>query len=330
MKKILCAILTLVCILALCSCELIEQFLSYERVEATISPNEMSTPADMGKEEPQKPETTTPDKGSEETTPADPGKDGNNDGIPDNEQNTTKPENTPPEPDPETITVTVVWQSGGIACHNATVTTTSPATLSYVYRLFAEKIHGEYFYIEVLSIDGIQINGKWVDASEVIYVQDGDYIYATEWNAELSSHLHVWDGGECVRCHEKCSHEEWNDNVCFFCKFECWHNEWEWNVCATCPFVCTHENIRSDGQCQLCQMYVGADVLNIEIYEDYEEKPYYYQTYATTLRGVILALYPDSLLNKIESEYDFYFNGTPIDSSYLITESGRIDMVKRQ
>jgi hypothetical protein len=328
MKKILCAILTLVCILALCSCDLIEKFISYDPGSkvTTTTPNkneaETKEPTDDRIEE------TTYDNNHSCTTPADE----NNNGIPDVEEpvdGTTGDVGTD-VPTPQTITVTVEWQSGGVVNHKETVTTEASATLSYVYRLFAEKIHGEYFYAEVLSIDGIQINGKWVDASEVIYVQDGDYIYATEWNAELSSHLHVWDGGQCVRCGEACSHDEWHDNVCFFCKFECWHNEWEWNVCATCPFVCTHENIRSDGQCQLCQMYVGADVLNIEIYEDYEEKPYYYQTYATTLRGVILALYPDSLLNKIESEYDFYFNGTPIDSSYLITESGRIDMVKRQ
>ena len=301
-----------------------------DRLEANLPTD--ATP-DVNVSEDKKPtddriEETTYDNNHSCTTPADE----NNNGIPDVEEpvdGTTGDVGTD-VPTPQTITVTVEWQSGGVVNHKETVTTEAPATLSYVYRLFAEKIHGEYFYAEVLSIDGIQINGKWVDASEVIYVQDGDYIYAIEWNAELSSHLHVWDGGACVRCYENCSHEEWNGIVCFFCKFECWHNEWEWDMCKTCPYVCTHEVLEFDNQCQKCRMYIGEEYLNIEFYEDYEETPFCRQIQARTLRSFLQAIYPQYWAQKFEEECDFYFNGMPIDGTFLITESGRIDMVNRQ
>ena len=46
MKKLLCVLLITVCVLALASCDLLEQFLSYERVEATVNNNPSYTVPD--------------------------------------------------------------------------------------------------------------------------------------------------------------------------------------------------------------------------------------------------------------------------------------------
>ena len=338
MKRLFCALLITVCVFALASCELLEKFISFDSIEANINTNPIHTAPDENASENKKPyedktDVTTPDKDHEQNQPNDdPNRDENNDGIPDNEQTSNQPDgNNPVAPTPNTITVSLTWQSGGAAMDTATITTEAPATLSHVYRLFAEERWGDSFsQNEVLRIDGIQINGQWVDASEVIYMNDGDYVYAVEWNAEFPSHLHVWDGGMCVICHEECPHGEWDGNTCFFCKFECWHNEWQWDMCTTCPFVCTHEVLSFENQCQKCNMYIGEEYLNIEFYEDYEETPYCRQIQARTLRSYLQAIYPEYWAQKFEAECDFYFNGTPIDGTFLITESGRIDMVHRQ
>ena len=337
MKKLLCVLLITVCVLALASCDLLEQFLSYERVEATVNNNPSYTIPDENASENKKPyedktDATTPEKDHEQNKPNDdPNRDENNDGIPDIEQNTTQPGgNNPVAPAPNTITVSLTWQSGGVAMDTATITTQAPATLSHVYRLFAEERLGDSFsHSEVLHIDGIQINGKWVDASKVIYMNDGDQVYAVEWNAELPSHLHVWDGGMCVICHEECPHGEWNDdNICFFCKFECWHNEWIGVQCSACGKICDHSEWDGNRQCLICHEFLGVDLLQIEFYMDGE-----YCGCTSTIEHTV----GEQLMYQfwrswedLTSTYDVYVGDLLVtDESYMILESCNIYLVTR-
>ena len=79
MKRLVCIILTLVCILALSSCDLIEKFISFDRLEANLPTD--ATP-DVNVSEDKKPtddriEETTYDNNHSCTTPADE----NNNGI---------------------------------------------------------------------------------------------------------------------------------------------------------------------------------------------------------------------------------------------------------
>ena len=374
MKKLFCVLLTLICICALCSCDLIETFLSYDRVEVEGAPTDSNNP-NFNRPENEEPtlentdftipEISVPEvTGPEIVLPDLPGKDENNDGVPDDDgkydgtipdgntttpavpdhttpEETTATNGTPEGPEEQTITVRVEWQSGGVHRESADITTTAPATLSYVYYLFAEQCSGNVSSSEVLSIGGIQINGKWVDASEIIYVQNGDYIYAVEWNAELSSHLHVWDGPNCARCGATCSHDEWQESAewgtrtCFFCKTECWHSEWRNSQCVLCGKMCEHKEWNDSRQCLTCLEYLGVNLLQIEIYIDGEQRYGDAGVIETMLQTYLMNWYywnPPYYFSweEVKDNYQIYFNNVLItDDFYMITESGRIDLVTR-
>ncbi len=363
MKRILCVILTLACILAFSSCNLLEKFISFDRVETNAptaqdpNSNEAVTP-DKDVSEDKKPdgdkiESTTPEKDHEQPTPDDPAKDENNDGVPDGEQttdptqgnhpnapnpgdnnngdkeeSTTGLDDVPVVPKPETVTVEIIYQTGGVHCVQSNITTTAPATLLEVYNLFAN----EHPY-EMFNNAKCYLNDKPIDPTQTIYVQNGDKIYLQE--SGDGYHLHIWDigMGRCYTCMEECSHE-WEGNKCRICKCECYHDGF-WNdgiwingQCGECGTPCQHEQWNDSRQCLVCGEFLGVDFLYIEIYEN-GEYVCESQNIEITLSDLLMAYYPYPW-EYMEANYEFYFNGTLIPyGSYMIIESGRLDIVTR-
>ena len=315
MKRLLCAVLTLVCILSFCSCDLLNKFISTDpnANPTTTTPNADKTTTPENKTEGSVPNETTPQKEPEATTP---------EKAPDE----TKPEN-PPEGN--TITVQIIYQTGGVHRVESFITTTEPATLLEVYNLFANEHPYEMFN----NVD-CYLNDKPIDPTQTVYMQNGDKVYLQE-NGN-GYHLHIWEpnAGYCRNCMEECPHE-WEGNKCRICKSECYHDGY-WNNgiwidghCGQCGTVCEHSEWDDNRQCLVCGAMLGVDLLHFEIYENGE-----YQTYLqgieTTLRDLALTWYGYYPWEYLEANYKFYFNGVLItDGSYPITESGRLELISR-
>lgn len=310
MKRLLCIALTLVCVLAIASCELLKTPDSSGTVNTTtLAPTETTPDATT-------PETTTPEKTPDVTTPEKTPEATTPEKAPDE----TKPEN-PPEGN--TITVQVIYQTGGVHRVESLITTTEPATLLEVYNLFANEHPYEMFN----NVD-CYLNDKPIDPTQPVYVQNGDKIYLQEDGNGY--HLHVWDKGtgRCLTCMEECFHE-WEGNVCCICKYECWHDYWIDSRCGICGMMCEHREWDDNRQCLVCGAMLGVDMLHFEIYENGE-----YQTYLqgieTTLRDLALTWYGYYPWEYLEANYEFYFNGVLItDGSYPITESGKLELISR-
>lgn len=273
MKRLLCAILTLVCILSFCSCDLLNKFISTEpnADPTTTTPNTEKTTT------PEKaPDATTPEKAPEATTP---------EKAPDE----TKPENPPAE---ELIAVRVKFKSGGIHEVEETLKVETPCTFNQVYSEFVKK-----HYLETFSLIP-HLNGEVVDINEIIYLQDGDYIYLEEYSGmpgEGPVCPHVWISGSCEKCGTVCEHSEWDDNR----------------------------------QCLVCGAFLGVDLLQIEIYENGEYKYNANGSIETTVENLLMAYYGYYPWEYLESNYEFYFNGVRVDGSYWITEHGRLELISR-
>lgn len=284
MKRLLCIALTLVCLLAIASCELLKTPDSSGTVNTTtLAPTE--TTPDATTPETTTPETTTPEKTPNATTPEKTPEATTPEKAPDE----TKPENPPAE---ELIAVRVKFKSGGIHEVEETLKVETPCTFNQVYSEFVKK-----HYLETFSLIP-HLNGEVVDINEIIYLQDGDYIYLEEYSGmpgEGPVCPHVWISGSCEKCGAVCEHNEWDDNR----------------------------------QCLVCGAMLGVDMLHFEIYENGE-----YQTYLqgieTTLRDLALTWYGYYPWEYLEANYEFYFNGVLItDGSYPITESGRLELISR-
>ncbi|MBQ3014629.1 MAG: hypothetical protein IJD75_05790 [Clostridia bacterium] len=315
MKRLLCAILTLVCILSFCSCDLLNKFISTapnaDPTTTTPSTNKTTTPEN--KTEGGVPDETTPPKEPEATTP---------EKAPDE----TKPEN-PPEGN--TITVQIIYQTGGVHRVESFITTTEPATLLEVYNLFANEHPYEMFN----NVD-CYLNDKPIDPTQTVYMQNGDKVYLQE-NGD-GYHLHIWEPnmGYCRSCSEECSHE-WEGNQCRICKSECYHDGY-WNNgtwidghCGQCGTVCEHREWDDNRQCLVCGAFLGVDLLQIEIYENGEFMYSANGSIETTVENLLMAYYGYYPWNYLESNYEFYFNGVRVDGSYWITEHGILELVTR-
>ena len=198
MKRLLCVLLITVCVFALGSCEILEKFSSFERVEMDAPTN--PDPAAPEGEEIKKPdadkvETTTPEKNDGETTP-DLG-----------EQQ---------KPDEEKITVEIKFQSGGVHAYQDKITLDAPATFSQAYNQFVA-MHED---IKSYRLD-CYINDQKIDTTQVIYLNEGDCIYLQESGASLDEEypcIHVWYDGSCTQCGSVCTHETWADSrQCLVC-----------------------------------------------------------------------------------------------------------------
>lgn len=311
MKRLLCVILTLVCILSFSSCNLLDKFIS---TEPEASPT--TTSNNSGETVPEKaPEATTP----ESTTPED---------VYSGE---TTPPTIPPENPPETNTVTVqiAYQTGGVHRVESVITATSPVTLLEVYNLFAN----EHPYESFNNVE-CYLNDKSIDPTQTVYMQDDDRIYLQE--SGDGYHLHIWEVGmgRCRICFEECPHE-WEGVICRMCKSECYHKDdwsngtWANGQCEQCGTVCRHEQWNDNGQCTVCGFWMGVNLIEIEIYENGEYVAYT-QIDQITLRELIMAYYGYSWDYMIDS-YEFFYNNVYItEGSHLITESGRLDIVTRR
>ena len=278
MKRLLCAVLTLVCILSFCSCDLLNKFISTEpnANPTTTTPNTDKTTTPENKTEGSVPNETTPQKEPEATTP---------EKAPDE----TKPENPPAE---ELIAVRVKFKSGGIHEVEETLKVETPCTFNQVYSEFVKK-----HYLETFSLIP-HLNGEVVDINEIIYLQDGDYIYLEEYSGmpgEGPVCPHVWISGSCEKCGTVCEHSEWDDNR----------------------------------QCLVCGAFLGVDLLQIEIYENGEYKYNANGSIETTVENLLMAYYGYYPWEYLESNYEFYFNGVRVDGSYWITEHGRLELISR-
>lgn len=368
MKRFLCVILTLVCVFALCSCDILNQDSSTEpeansttttskadgettpenKTEDTVpdvtthekAPDEttlqeepvQTTPAQTTPEDSYPCDTTPEQTTPEDTTPEEttPKETTPEETTPDvtEPESTTADEDIPVVPDEETITVRVTYQSGGVHCVESVITTTGPATLLEVYNLFAN----EHPY-EMFSNVDCYLNDKPIDPTETIYMQDGDKVYLQE-NGK-GYHLHIWEIGlgQCRSCLEKCPHD-WDGIVCRMCKCECRHED-DWNnstwvngQCEQCGTYCQHETWDDNSQCIVCGYWMGVNLIEIEIYEDGEYK-YYTQVNQITLLDLIMAYYGYPWGYMVDT-YEFYYNGMLItEGSYTITESGRVDFITR-
>jgi hypothetical protein len=238
-------------------------------------------------------------------------------------ENTTAPDDDPTVPDAETITVQITYQTGGVHCVESVITTTSPATLLEVYNLFANEHPYEMFNNVQCSL-----NGKPIDPNQTIYMQNGDKIYLQEDGNGY--HLHIWEMGmgRCRTCMEECSHE-WEGNVCRVCKLECYHDYWNGIQCGICGMMCEHREWDGNRQCLVCGSMLGVDLLQIEIYENGEQKYNANGSIETTVRDLLLSCYGYYPWEYLESNYEFYFNGMLVDGSYWITEHGILNLVTR-
>lgn len=275
--------LTLVCIFSLSACNLLETFLSFERVEVTIELTPSGTIPEGEDPEKGKPDATKPeDIGSLETTPE-----------------STTPELTPPDvttpqdpPTGEIITVSVVFQSGGIHRIEDQITTSSPALFSHILSLFASKYDDIKYYHLTCYLNDVQI-----DPNEAIFVKDGDRIYLEEASflpGQDVSCTHIWEFGVCSKCNMPCNHEAWDDNRA----------------------------------CLVCGAQLGVDFLYIQIYENGEYR-YESQNIEIMLSDLLMAYYPYPW-DYMTAAYEFYFNGLLItDGAYMIVESGVLELVTR-
>ena len=318
MKRLLCMILVLVCVFGFSSCDLLEKFISFDRVETNAptaqdpNNNEASTP-DMNDSEikepgddkseettyydhdcttpdDQKPEESTPQKEPDQTTPEQTTPE-------DNYPCDTTPEVTTPEetvlPDQEIyFSVQVVFQSGGIHRVEETFWVKESCTFNQLYAMFVEK-----HFLENFSIIPY-LNGELIDTTKTIYLQDGDSIYLEEYSG--------MPGEEPV-----CPHE-WIDSYCPLCDTMCEHSEWDDNR-----------------HCLTCGAWLGVDLLQIEIYENGEYKYNANGSIETTVQDLLFAFYGYYPWEYLESNYEFYFNGVLVDGSYWITEHGVLNLVTR-
>ena len=360
MKRILCIILTLVCVFAFNSCQLLDYFISSERVEATDLENSKVNSPDRENNETtdEKTDVTIPDDKHEQDTPDEPSKDANNNGIPDDKENldgtttqeeavttpavpteettttakepeeTTHIEDTPVTPDDGTITVQITWQSGGVHAVSDTIMVSTPATLSHIYNLFVQR----YYYDTAMRGNvTCMLNGKPIDPTYTTYMNDGDVIYLEEnWQGY---HLHFWDNGHCMECYEECSHGEWVElekgiYQCFYCKGECIHETWQDGQCNQCGKVCTHEQWDDSRQCILCGFWMGVDMIEITIQENGEYYSYT-QSIGVTVHDLVMAYFGYLPWEALESTYEFYYNDVRVDGSFWIAESGVLNLVAR-
>lgn len=201
MKKILCILLITVCVLALGSCEQLEKFISFDRVETNASTD--LTP-DANNNENKNPthdkiDETTYDNNHSCTTP-DP-----------NEEGTKVPEGNG-----ETIVVEVKFQSGGVHAYHDKITVTTPATFTQVLGLFLQ-MHED---LSSYSIN-FHLNGVRVDPNDTTFLKNGDYIYLEESGDGSGDQYpcnHNWVDCTCTLCGMPCPHSEWDDNrQCLLC-----------------------------------------------------------------------------------------------------------------
>ena len=201
MKKILCILLITVCVLALGSCEQLEKFISFDRVETNASTD--LTP-DANNNENKNPthdkiDETTYDNNHSCTTP-DP-----------NEEETKVPEGNG-----ETIVVEVKFQSGGVHAYHDKITVTTPATFTQVLGLFLQ-MHEDLSSYRI----NFHLNGVRVDPNDTTFLKDGDYIYLEESGDGSGDQYpcnHNWVDGSCMLCGMPCPHSEWDDNrQCLLC-----------------------------------------------------------------------------------------------------------------
>ena len=346
MKRFLCVILALVCVLALSSCNLLEEFMSFDKVEnGTPTAQDQTSPEATVPEE-STPEATTPEVTSPEittpeittpeittpeiTTPEITTPEITTPEITTPEITTpeiTTPEITTPENPPaeDMITVSIVFQSGGVHRIEDAVTLPKPATLEHAFSIFVER-HTEMVSFYFLCY----LNDKQIDPGEKIFLNDGDRIYLQEqWEGGGGSHIHLWDELGCRICGIECSHE-WEEGVCKNCGFTCLHLEWMNAQCVKCGIFCQHSEWDDNRQCIVCHEFLGVDLLQLEIYEDGEYKYNANGSIETTMQNLLMAYYGYYPWEYLVSNYIFYFNGTLVtDGSYMITEDGRIDLVTR-
>lgn len=208
MKKILCILLVAACVLALGSCEILEKFLSFERVETNAPTHPYPTAPDAeGSQKPNedKDDANTPNQNEEQTTHVC------------EDCTTVDPnQNDPQEPQAQKITVEVKFQSGGVHACQENVTVDAPATFSQVYNLFVtmhEEIKGYRL--------NCYINDKKIDPTQTIFLNNGDRIYLEESGASLDEEypcIHVWSEGVCTQCGNACMHESFGDDrACLIC-----------------------------------------------------------------------------------------------------------------
>ena len=201
MKKILCILLITVCVLALGSCEQLEKFISFDRVETNASTD--LTP-DANNNENKNPthdkiDETTYDNNHSCTTP-DP-----------NEEETKVPEGNG-----ETIVVEVKFQSGGVHAYHDKITVTTPATFTQVLGLFLQ-MHEDLSSYRI----NFHLNGVRVDPNDTTFLKNGDYIYLEESGDGSGDQYpcnHNWVDCTCTLCGMPCPHSEWDDNrQCLLC-----------------------------------------------------------------------------------------------------------------
>lgn len=312
MKRFLCWILALMLVFACSSCQMLEKFIS---AEPSGEPTATTPSSNMPEET--APQGNTPEATSPaETTPAEDSKEtGTRDPLV--EEPTAPPQITPNETTPESgsscnttpavttpapdetvlpdqeiyFSVQVVFQSGGIHRVEETLVVKESCTFHQLYALFVEK-----HYLETFTLIPY-LNGELIDTNKTYYLQDGDFIYLEEYSGmpgEEPVCTHHWIDGWCQKCGTVCNHNEWNDNR----------------------------------QCIVCGFWMGVNMLEIEIYEDGEYR-YYTQNIEITVHDLVMSYfgYP---WDYMASVYEFYYNGMLIsDGSYLIVESGRLDLVTR-
>jgi len=284
MKKILCTILALVCILVLCSCDIIEKFLSFDPGPQATTATPDANNSENNNPPHDKNDETTYDNNHSCTTPAD-----------DGENTTPDSENTQiPDGNGETIVVEVKFQSGGIHAYHDKITVVTPATYAHVLVLFGQ-MHEDMSSYRL----NFYLNGVRVDPNDSTFLKDGDIIYLEESgdaSGDMYPCIHNWVDGYCFLCGISCPHAEWDDNR----------------------------------QCLTCGAWLGVDLLQIEIYENGEFKHNANGSIETTVQELMLAYYGPYPWDYWASTYEFYFNGTLVtDGSYMITESGILDLVTR-
>jgi hypothetical protein len=307
-------ILVLVCVFGFSSCDLLEKFISFDRVETNAptaqdpNNNEASTPDmnDSESKEPgddkseettyydhdcttpddQKPEESTPQKEPDQTTP---------------EQTTpeddypcdTTPEVTTPVPaDPQTfITVHMQFQSGGIHAIEEWVKVEAPCTFVELCAEFIQKYDLSGFYIVSY------LNKEPVDINSDVCLQDGDHIYLEEYSGATDDE-------------PTCPHE-WIDSYCPLCDTMCEHSEWDDNR-----------------HCLTCGAWLGVDLLYIEFYMDGE----YYGCTSTieyTVGEHLMFQFWRSW-EDLTLTYDVYVGDVLVtDQYYMVVESCNIYLVTR-
>ncbi len=191
----------------------------------------------------------------------------------------------------DVITVSVVFQSGGIHRVEETFKVEDPCTFAQVYSEFIKKHYLESFLLIPY------LNDQPVDINETIYLQDGDRIYLEEYSGMPGDEPvcpHVWISGSCERCGAVCEHNEWDGNR----------------------------------QCLVCGTSLGVDLIYIEFYMDGE---YYGCTSTIEYTvGEQLMFQFWRPWEDLTSTYDVYVGDLLVtDQSYMIVESCNIYLVTR-